>query len=224
MKTLEFALIVIGSALARSSEGAEVELALPPTDTVSGPTATLATLPTGIWQRAIGEGFRPGVQTLSLEAGGAGGLAAFGGRQAHDFALTSVSYGYMLGKVVGEGHWYRGNMEIRGELFGGLQVSPSRDWLVGLTPHLRYNFATGTRWIPFADLGAGLSATGIGPPDASGTFEFNLQANAGVHRFLRDNLALTFEAGYMHLSCAGIHKPNLGINTVKGLLGVTWFF
>jgi hypothetical protein len=162
MKTIVFTLIAIGSALATSSEGAEGELAQAPTDPASGHTATFATQPAGIWQGEVGEGFRPGVQTLSVEAGGAGGFAAFGGRQAHDFALTSVSYGYMLGKVVGEGHWYRGNWEIRGEFFGGLQVSPSRDWLVGLTPHLRYNFATGTRWIPFADLGAGVSATDIG--------------------------------------------------------------
>ena len=224
MKAIVFTLIVFESALATSPRGAEVELALAQTDPVSRHTATFATVPTGIWQGEVGEGFRPGVQTLSLEAGGAGGVAAFGGRQAHDFALTSASYGYMVGKVVGEGHWYRGNWEIRGELFGGLQVSPSRDWLVGLTPHLRYNFATGTRWIPFADLGAGVSATSIGPPDASGTFEFNLQANAGVHWFMRDNLALTLEVGYMHLSCAGIHEPNLGINVVKGLFGVTWFF
>ena len=161
MKTIVFKLIVIGSALATSSEGAEVELARAPTDPTFGQTATFATQPTGIWQREIGEGFRPGIQTLSLEAGGAGGFAAFGGRQAHDFALTSVSYGYMLGKVAGEGHWYRGNWEIRGELFGGLQVSPSRDWLVGLTPHLRYNFATGTRWIPFADLGAGVETAAV---------------------------------------------------------------
>jgi hypothetical protein len=224
MKTIVFTAIFVGTALATSSEGAEVELALAPAEPTSEQTETLPTQPTGIWQGEVGEGFRRGVQTLSLEAGGAGGLVAFGSRQAHDFALTSVSYGYMLGKVVGEGHWYRGNWEIRGELFGGLQVSPSRDWLVGLTPHLRYNFATGTRWIPFADAGAGVSATDIGPPDASGTFEFNLQANGGVHWFMRDDLALTFEVGYVHLSCAGIHKPNLGINAVKGLFGVTWFF
>ncbi len=169
MKTIVFTLVVIGSVLARSSEGAEVEQSLALTGPASGPTATFATQAAGIWQREVGEGFRPGVRTLSLEAGGAGGFVAFGGRQAHDFALTSVSYGYMLGEVAGQGRWYRGNWEIRAELFGGLQVSPSRDWLVGLTPHLRYNFATGTRWIPFADLGAGVSATGIGPPDASGT-------------------------------------------------------
>ena len=130
----------------------------------------------------------------------------------------------MLGGVVGDDHWYRGNWELRGELFSGAQFSPSTESLVGLTPHLRYNLATGTRWVPFADLGAGVSATSIGPPDLSGTFEFNLQANTGVNWFVRDNLALTFEAGYMHLSCAGIHPPNQGLNCVKGLVGITWFF
>src|SRR5712671_3786626 len=112
MKTIVFTLIVIGRSLATSSEGAEVDLALAPTDQVSGHTATFANQPTTIWQGEIGEGFRPGVQTLTLEAGGAGGLAAFGSQQAHDFALTSVSFGYMLGKVVGKGHWYRGNCEV----------------------------------------------------------------------------------------------------------------
>jgi len=104
-------LVVIGSVLARSSEGAEVEQSLALTGPASGPAATFATQAAGIWQREVGEGFRPGVRTLSLEAGGAGGFVAFGGRQAHDFALTSVSYGCMLGEVAGQGRWYRGNWE-----------------------------------------------------------------------------------------------------------------
>jgi hypothetical protein len=130
----------------------------------------------------------------------------------------------VLGRVLGGDHWYRGNFEFRAELFSGAQFSPSTEWVVGLTPHLRYNFATGTRWVPFADFGAGVSGTSIGPPDLSGTFEFNLQAEVGVHRFLRDNLALTFEVRYMHMSCAGLSSPNAGLNTVMGLIGLSWFF
>jgi hypothetical protein len=152
------------------------------------------------------------------------GVQAFGGKQVHDLALLSLSYGHMLGNVVGKEHWYGGNWEARLELFGGGQFSPKSDELVGLTPHLRYNFATGIRWVPFADLGAGVTASGIGPPDQSGTFEFNLQANVGTHWFVRDNLALTVEVGYLHMSCAGIHDPNLGVNTIKGMAGLTWFF
>jgi lipid A 3-O-deacylase len=152
------------------------------------------------------------------------GVATFGGRQAHDFALMSLSYGHMLGPVRGEGHWYRGNFEFRAELWGGGQYSPSKEWVVGLTPHLRYNFATGTRWIPFCDAGAGVTATGIGGPDLSGTFEFNLQPAIGVQWFLRDNLALTSELKYLHISCGGIHSPNLGANGIVGMIGLTWFF
>jgi len=132
----------------------------------------------------------------------------------------------MLGGVTGTDHWYRSNFEARVEIFGGMQFHPEVDtdgWVVGLTPHLRYNFATGTRWIPFLDGGAGVTATGIRPSDLSGTFEFSLQPGGGGHWFLKDNLALTLETRYLHMSCAGISHPNLGLNGILGFLGPTWF-
>jgi hypothetical protein len=115
-------------------------------------------------------------------------------------------------------------LEFRCELFTGAQFSPSTEWLVGLTPHLRYNFATGTSLIPFADLGIGVTATSIGPPDLGGTFEFNLQPGIGAQWFLKNNLALSLETRYLHMSSASIYKPNLGLNGVTGMLGVSIFF
>jgi hypothetical protein len=147
-----------------------------------------------------------------------------GSTEAHGLALASLSYGRMIGKAWGEEHWYRGNWEIHAELFGGAQFSPTAEWLVGLTPHLRYYIDTGTRWIPFIDGGAGVAAMGIRRPDLSGTFEFNEQGNVGLQWFIRDNIALTVEAGYMHISNAGIDHPNNGVNCVKGMGGVSWFF
>ena len=114
--------------------------------------------------------------------------------------------------------------EGRLELFGGGEYSHTHEWLIGLTPHLRYNFATGTRWIPFLDVGAGVTGTGIGAPDLSTTFEFNSQATAGLRWFVGDNLALTGEVRYMHVSNAGIREPNAGMNNVPFMLGATWFF
>ena len=32
------------------------------------------------------------------------------------------------------------------------------------------------------------------------------------------------QARYPHLSCAGIDSPNLGLNSVNGMLGISWFF
>lgn len=185
---------------------------------------TLTTSEPTLWESGTGDGFRPEVHTLTLEAGANYGLECFGSRQGHDLALASLSYGHMLGATVGKDHWYRGNWELRAELFGGEQFSPNGEWLIGLTPHLRYNFATGTRWIPFVDAGMGASATSIGPPDLSHTFEFNLQGSVGVHWFILNNLAVTVEARYIHLSCAGINHPNLGLNGVTGMLGLTKFF
>jgi lipid A 3-O-deacylase len=217
-------LISLWAATLTSSNSAEPSPQPSTENSIAGPEVKLETPAASIWQGDVGEGFRSTVQTVSVEAGVAVGMATFGSRQAHDMALMSLSYGHMLGPVIGEGHWFRGNLELRGELFGGGQFSPESQWLLGLTPHLRYNFATGTRWIPFLDGGAGVSATGIGHPDIGGTFEFNLQGCGGVHWFLRDDLALTGEVKYMHLSDAGIHHPNLGVNDIVGLIGVTLFF
>ena len=65
------------------------------------------------------------------------------------------------------------------------------------------------------DGGAGVTATSIGPPDLSGTFEFNLQAGTGIMWFLRHNLALSLDAHYVHRSCADWHKPHLDLNGLQ---------
>ncbi len=177
-----------------------------------------------VWEGEVGDGFGSGTHSLALEAGANYGIAAFGSHEAHDLALMGISYGHMFGPVLGKGRWYRGNFEWRVELFGGAEFSPDVEWLIGVTPHLRYNFATGSRWIPFLDAGAGVTATGIGPPDLSNTFEFNLQACVGVHWFVSEEWAITAEARCIHVSCAGISHPNLGLNGVTGMIGVTRFF
>lgn len=194
------------------------------TNGIPAPKLSLGVARESIWQGGIGEGFRSEAQSITMSAGATYGIAAFGSREQHHLAIGSLTYGHMLSGVVGEGRWYRGNPEFRLELFSGAQFRPDTRWFVGLTPHLRYNFSTGTRWIPVADIGGGVTATSIGSPDLSGTFEFNLQAGTGLYYFLRDNLALSLEARYVHWSCAGLHKPNLGLNGVTGLVGITFFF
>jgi lipid A 3-O-deacylase len=177
-----------------------------------------------IWQSSVGAGFKAGTQTFDVSLAAGFGVAAFGSVQRHDLAWTSISYGRMVGSVRGENRWYQGNWELLGELFGGSQFSPTADWIVGLSPHLRYHFATGTRLVPFVDAGAGVTGTGIHLPDLSTRFEFNTQGGVGVQWFLKDAIALTVESRYVHISNAGIDEPNHGVNTVMGIIGVTWFF
>jgi lipid A 3-O-deacylase len=177
----------------------------------------------GVWENGVGDGFRPTTQSLNLCAEAAYSISAFGGRQGHDLSLASFSYSRMLNQTRGVGHWHEGNPEFRLELFGGTEFPPSSQWLIGLTPHLRYDFATGTRWVPFIDGGAGVTATGIGPRDLSGTFEFNLQRTVGTQWLIEKDVTIGMEAHYFHISRAGLHSPNLGLNGVTGMLGLIYF-
>ena len=145
-------------------------------------------------------------------------------RGTHDWALSTLEYGWIFTDVVGEGHWYRGNWELLAQVFGGAQFYPDTAYVVGAGPLIRYNFAAGHRLVPFIDLGGGVAATDIRNGDLSTTFEFNLQGGLGAHWFVRDNVALTFQYRFIHLSNAGIKFPNLGANTSTFLAGVTWFF
>jgi len=177
-----------------------------------------------IWISNVGEGFRRGTQVASISAGAAYGVLIFGGEERHHLSLISASYGQMIGGVQGMDKWYRGNWEIRAEIFGGAQFNSETCALAGITPHIRYHFATGTRLIPYFDLGAGLSLTEIRGPDLGGAFEFNLQAVTGFNYFIKDNLSINIAMQYLHLSSASICMPNNGVNTVGCFLGVQWFF
>jgi lipid A 3-O-deacylase len=177
-----------------------------------------------LWAGDVGDGFQKGAHELALSAGAGFGIAALGGSQTHDMALATVDYGRMLTGVVGGDSWYRGNFELLGEAFGGYQFHPRHGWLVAAAPLLRYNFATGTRWVPFFNVGAGIGATDIGRPDLSTTFEFNVQGGVGVRYFLRRDVALEFQYRFLHVSNSSIRSPNLGVNVNMFYAGVGWFF
>jgi lipid A 3-O-deacylase len=178
-----------------------------------------------IWKSGVGEGFARDTKELDVSAVLAFGLCPLGiGANNHNLVFAAVHYGWIFGDVVGEDRWYRGNWELLLEGFAGAQFHPKWKYAAGLCPIIRYNFATGTRWIPFINGGAGPSVTDIGSPDLSTTFEFNLQLGAGLHYFLCDNGAITFEARYLHFSDAGLGSPNEGVNTMSYLLGFSWFF
>jgi lipid A 3-O-deacylase len=152
------------------------------------------------------------------------GLRTSGGEHAHHFALGSVHYGWFFADAVAKGHWYQGNWELLGDFFGGAQYNSHVSYMVGVTPGLRYNFITGTRFVPFVHAGIGVTVTDIRGPDLGSDLQFNSQAGTGVHCFFRENAAFTAQYRYAHLSNGGLHKPNHGINAHEVFVGVSWFF
>ena len=197
---------------------------LAPQPTGAQATNAVAVYPSSPWIEGVGSGFRKGTTELDVGAGAGLGLEVLTSVGEHHWAIGIVDYGWIFSDVVGKDHWYRGNWELLADLFGGYQFSPEGAYFVGLSPHIRYNFATGSRFIPFIDFGAGATATDIREPDLSTTFEFNLQGGGGLHYFLRDDLALTFQWRFIHFSNAGIEYPNTGVNNSTFLLGLSWFW
>ncbi|MGO8990850.1 MAG: acyloxyacyl hydrolase [bacterium] len=180
--------------------------------------------PENIWVDGIGSGFHKDLFQVGGTFGAGFGIRVFGTSVDHDLALASANLGWVFTDVMASDKWYRGNLELLVELFGGEQFKPNDRYFIGLTPLLRYNFATGSRWVPFVDAGAGVSSTNIDDRDLTGNFQFNLQGGVGTHYFLSDRTALTVQYRWLHFSDAHTRLPNNGTNTEMFQVGVSWFF
>lgn len=177
-----------------------------------------------VWNNGIGSGFHKGTVEAGFVVGAGPGAKVFGAKRTHDLALVSRELGWVFSGVAGKGKWWQGNFELLGEFFSGMQFHPNNRYFVGVTPLLRYNLAWDSRWVPFIDLGAGVSMTNIGEPDLSSKFQFNVQGGAGVRYFFRDDMAITALYRFLHFSNAGIEAPNSGTNTHTLRVGLSWFF
>jgi lipid A 3-O-deacylase len=208
--------------------GQAVAQPTPPTgagaDAAPPPAEAAPRVRPGIWENGIGHGFRRGTTETGFGLGIGLGAGTFGTKERHRLVLGAVRVGRMLGGLEAEDRWYRGNAELIAELWGGIQYRPLRRLLFGLTPLLRYNFATGSPWVPFINGGVGIAYTNIGGPDLSDGFQFSVQVGAGVHYFFREDTALTLQYRWFHLSNAGLNRPNTGLNSQIIYTGLERFF
>jgi hypothetical protein len=77
--------------------------------------------------------------------------------------------------------------------------------------------------IPFVQLGAGLLALDANLRSQSDGISFTPQGGLGLHYFISDRAAITGEWRLHHISNAGIHENNLGINSSLFMIGFTYF-
>jgi len=180
--------------------------------------------PSSLWPDGMGNGLRTDAHELGASVGLAIGTRTFGGRQRHHLVLGHIDYARLRTSVFQLPGGLRGSLDGRLEWQGAAQYAPDNAYVVGFTPVLRFNIATGSRWMPFVDAGAGLSLTDIRGPDLSTMFQFNLQGGFGCDYFLRDNLALTLQYRFLHLSNACIELPNNGVNANIVTIGLSRYF
>jgi hypothetical protein len=171
--------------------------------------------------------FGYGKQSLGI-SGGYGLAVPIGGTDAPEmedieFAYVTPRWGIGISDPLGGRSWYRGNFEFVLEGTFLYMSEPKSGIAGGIAPGLRYNFLTGTRFIPFFFAGVGFIALDADLARQSDGLNFILQSGVGLHYFISQQTALTGEWRFHHISNASIHDKNAGINSSLFMLGVTFF-
>jgi hypothetical protein len=169
-----------------------------------------------------------GKQSLGI-SGGYGLALPVGGTDAPEledieFVYVTPRWGIGITDPLGGRSWYRGNFELLLEGTFLYMFEPKNGIAGGLAPGLRYNFLTGTRIIPFLQVGVGFIALDADLARQSDGLNFIVQSGLGLHYFITQRTALTGEWRFHHISNASIHDRNAGINSSLVMLGLTFFF
>ncbi len=221
----------IGPSMAGLGDVAELRVTLAAATNVIGARAwaRAESSQEGATSRGVGirpeEGFRSGTWHLGLVAGYSIPHKIFQGRAANvHFAPILPQIGYTVTDVHGP-FPIRGSLELVLEPTLLVTTSPSTTFGEGASLLFRYNFVTGTRWVPFFDFGVGFLHWNLRLPRILATqSNFTLQGGPGLHYFATDHLAITGQVRLHHISNGGVDSPNIGVNSSLYLLGVSYFF
>lgn len=171
------------------------------------------------------EGFQAGTWHLGVKTGGADTVKIFANR-APDVQFVPVFF--QIGYTVTDVHGpfpVRGSLEVIFEPTLLFVTNPETEVGGGANLLFRYNFVTGTRWVPFFEVGVGIVDVDLNVPrDLNSQFNFTILGGPGINYFLTDNLSILAQVGLHHISNAGRKSPNVGVNSVMGLLGVSYYF
>jgi hypothetical protein len=175
---------------------------------------------TAAWAQSIDAG----TLELTIAAGGGASL------QTSDASLETVTsfqllphLGYFLTSEVGNGA-LRGNFEILVEpTLIHLDASNSAT-VGGVAGLLRWVFAAWSRVRPYLEIGAGILGGQIDLPQTNCDVNFTLEGGAGALIFMSARVALTAGARFQHVSNADRCSHNMGLNSVIGIVGISYFF
>ncbi len=133
-------------------------------------------------------------------------------------------FGYFLSDEAGKG-WYRGRHELLMELPLHLAVDPRTRGMTGgyLLGSWKFTGLKEKRLVPYVFAGGGVLFVDLGLPTMGSRLDFSYQGGTGIQYLVRQDLALTAEYRYHHISNAGTAQPNEPLNSSKFLLGISLF-
>jgi opacity protein-like surface antigen len=145
-------------------------------------------------------------------------------RPTVNYQLTELTLGYMLTPVRGSRFW-RGNFEVAGSAFGGPIFEGQGSYVAGIAVWGRYNFVPRSgHFVPFLQVGMGLTETDVDRRLEGQNFNFNLNAGLGTRYFISPNWSVNAEYRYQHISNANLSSRNVGVNADGPVLSLSYFF
>lgn len=154
-----------------------------------------------------------------------GGLSVPGGTKDTQMVNASLRLGKVLTGNHG-GSLLRGNFEWSADLIPLYYlVQPGKNaYAGGFNPvNLKWNFTSGSKFVPYLELGGGVLFSNTDVPAFTNTTNFLTHGGVGLHIFTDEKRAVTLTTRFEHISNAGLASPNPGINTVQFTIGMNWF-
>jgi hypothetical protein len=145
----------------------------------------------------------------------------------YNYAPIDFRWGRLFGTCL-DNCWLRGAFEPIFEL----NAAPTADvghLFVGTSFLLRYNFVQPEcRLVPYVQVGAGLQYNDgyrdLNQNALGQAMEYVGSAQVGLRYFLKPNLSLDFEGGYMVVNNLDQAPRNEGIHAIGGSIGLTYYF
>lgn len=163
-------------------------------------------------------------------------LREWGMRVAGGINPSSVIEYYAIHPHVGFSLWKRADQWLADRNISGLWViepwvayvrdahgkHQTESFEIGVSPlFARLTFGTG-RVRPFIDGGEGILYTDLRKQGYGSRVQFSSQFGAGLEYEARPDLGVVIGARFRHTSNAGLAEGNPGINTIFGMVGVTF--
>ena len=188
---------------------------------INVPLATLLFLLSGINLRAQSGPARGGHE---LQVWSGGGHATNGSQSGDGVFNVGARYGWILTEPHGPG-LLRGHLEYAVDVVPLFIVTQQRNTAYGFGVNplgLKWKFVSSRSVVPYLELGGGTLFTNVKVPTGTSHVNFTPSGAAGLH-FLRSKYNWSLELRYMHISNAGLSRPNPGINTIQVRLGFGLF-